>query len=308
MSTSDHSVRRILGVMLRGFAMGSADVVPGVSGGTVAFVSGIYEALVESVSTGSRALLSLATGRFRRGLRQLGEVEWWFLVPLVVGAGAAVFTLAAVLEDLLRDQPVRMAGFFFGLIAGTIFVAWRMIRRPQPHHAFTTLIVGVLAFAVFGFQGAAVADPSSLVFVLSGMLAIVAFVLPGISGSFILLSIGMYQPVIGAVADRSLSPLLLFGAGAVVGLAVFSQVLDRLLARYHDRVVAALIGLMLGSFRILWPWPNGLGGEDGVGATELGAPAGDVSVPILVGVVGVVLVIGLTLIAERRITRPGTWI
>ena len=286
-------------MLARGLAMGSADLVPGVSGGTVAFVTGIYEPLVESVSTGSRALQSFAAGRIRKGIGHLGDVDWFFLGPLVIGAGVAIFALAGLLERLLREQPVRMAGFFFGLIVGTLFVAWRMVRRPTPEHGVIAVVVGVVAFAGFGLQGSAVVNPSGVIYALSGMLAIVAFVLPGISGSFMLLTIGMYQPVIGAVADRDLGPMLLFGIGAVLGLAVFSRILERLLEKQHDRVMAAVIGLMLGSFRILWPWPNGLGADSGIGATELAMPSGDVGVPILLALVGAVLVILVTLAADR---------
>ncbi len=279
--------------------MGSADLVPGVSGGTVAFVTGIYEPLVESVSNGSRALQAFITGHIRKGVGHLGDVDWFFLGPLVFGAAVAIFALAGLLERLLSDQPVRMAGFFFGLIVGTLFVAWRMVRRPEPEHGLIVLVVGLVAFAGFGLQGSAVVNPSGLVYALSGMLAIVAFVLPGISGSFMLLTIGMYQPVIGAVADRDLGPMLLFGVGAVLGLAVFSRVLERLLDGQHDRVVASVTGLMLGSFRILWPWPNGLGSDNGVGATELAMPSGDVGVPILLALAGAVLVILVTFAADR---------
>ncbi len=290
---------RVVGVLARGFAMGSADLVPGVSGGTVAFVTGIYEPLVESVSSGSRAMQALVTGRIRKGLGLLGDVDWLFLGPLVIGAGVAIFTLAGLLERLLREQPVRMAGFFFGLILGTLFVAWRMMRRPKTEHGLIVLVVGLVAFAGFGLQSSAVVNPSGMVYTLSGMMAIVAFVLPGISGSFMLLTIGMYQPVIGAVADRDLGPMLLFGVGAVFGLAVFARILERLLETQHDRVVASVTGLMIGSFRILWPWPNGLGGENGVGATELAMPSGDVGMPTLLALAGAVLVIVLALAADR---------
>lgn len=297
---SDFSLRRTAGLLLRGFAMGSADVVPGVSGGTVAFVTGIYELLVEAVSTGSRALQALVSGKVRRALSLLGEVDWAFLIPLVAGAGLAVFTLAGVIERLLVEQPIRMAGLFFGLIAGTIWVAWQMVRSPRSVHIVVAVTIGAGAFALFGLRGATVVDPSPVVLVGSGMLAIIAFILPGISGSFILLMIGMYQPVLGAVSDRSLGSIGVFAIGAVLGLAVFSRILQRLLERHHDLVVAALIGLMLGSLRILWPWPNGLGDADGVGATVLGAPRGDVATPVLLALVGAVLVVVVTRLADRR--------
>ena len=290
----------LVGIAARGFAMGSADVVPGVSGGTVALVTGIYLRLIATISSGSRAL-----GRFMRtdgrgGKAELKKVDWWFLGALVVGALAAVVTLAKIIEDLLRTQPVRTAGVFLGLIIGTIVIAWRLPRAPGAVHAIVATIVGAIAFLVFGLQSAAATDPSPVVFFVAGILAICAFILPGVSGSFLLLSIGMYQAVLGAVNDRELATVAVFGLGAVVGLAAFSQVLERLLERHHDTVVAILIGLMLGSFRILWPWPNGLGDANGVGATVLSAPRGDVLVPVLVAVVSAMAVVGFAAWAERQ--------
>jgi putative membrane protein len=294
------------GSAVRGFLMGSADVVPGVSGGTVALVTGIYPRLVAAISTGSRALAMLAKGKLRDALTELRRVEWWFLVPLVIGAILAVLTLARLIEDLLHEQPIRTAAVFMGLILGTIVVAWRILHRPEARHLAIAGAVGVAAFLLFGLQSGAATDPSLLVFFLSGALAICAFILPGVSGSFILLSIGMYQAVLGAVNDRDMAAILVFAAGATVSLAVFSRLLERLLNDHHDAVVAALIGLMLGSLRILWPWPNGLGDEDGVGATELAAPSGDVLVPILLVVAAAALVIVVSTAAERRARAVST--
>jgi putative membrane protein len=295
--------RATIGLVARGFAMGSADVVPGVSGGTVALVTGIYERLVSTISDGSRVLESFVRGKYRRGLRQLGALDWWFLVPLVAGAVAAVLTLAGVLERSLADHPVRMAALFLGLIAGTIAIAWRMIVRPRPLHGGLVLGVGALFFALFGLQSSTIGDPSLVGFFGSGLLSIVAFILPGISGSFILLSIGMYQAVIGAVADRDLVVIVVFGLGAIIGLAVFSRVLHRLLDRHHDIVVSVLVGLMVGSLRILWPWPNGLGDEDGRGATVLGAPHEDVLVPVVLIVAGAAVVLVIAELARRSVTH-----
>lgn len=288
------------GIALRGFAMGSADVVPGVSGGTVAFVTGIYERLVATISAGSRALGRFLRGDLSGGIVALRQVEWWFLTTLVAGAAVAVVTLARVIEDLLANHPIRMAALFLGLIAGTVVVAWAMLRRPEPLHGVVACVVGVVSFLAFGLQSSTITDPTLVTYLLAGMLAICAFILPGVSGSFLLLSIGMYQSVLGAVNDRDVSVIVVFGLGAVIGLAVFSRVLERMLARYHDVVLAALIGLMLGSFRILWPWPNGLGDENGVGATVLGAPSGDVAWPIVLAVAGAVGVIVFDLWAKRR--------
>lgn len=288
------------GMAARGFLMGSADVVPGVSGGTVALVTGIYQRLVGTISTGSKALAAFIKGDIRRGFAGLRTVDWPFLLPLIAGAAAAILTLAKVIERLLHDQPIRMAAVFLGLILGTIVVAWRILRTPESTHAVVAGGVGVVAFFLFGFQSSLASDPALPVYFVSGALAICAFILPGVSGSFLLLSIGMYQPVIGAVNDRDAVVLAVFGLGAVVSLAIFSQFLDRVLRRHHDMVTAALIGLMLGSIRILWPWPNGLGDEAGLGATVLGRPQGDVAIPIALIIVSAAIVVAVSSLAERR--------
>ena len=198
-----------------------------------------------------------------------------------------------------------MAAVFFGLIAGAIVVAWWLIRRPAVAHAAVAAMIGAAAFVLFGLRGAAVDDPGWYVFAAAGALAICAFILPGVSGSFLLLAIGMYQHVLGTLTDLRIGALLSFAAGAAVGLGLFSRFLEWLLDRYHDLVVAAMIGLMIGSFRILWPWPNGLGGEDGTGATLLGAPGPDVVTPIALALVACLLVIGFATWAEGSAARTG---
>ena len=290
----------MVGIALRGFAMGSADVVPGVSGGTVALVTGIYPRLITSISVGSRALSRFVRLDFSGGMKALKRVDWFFLVSLMVGAAAAVLTLARFIEDLLHDEPVRIAGLFLGLIVGTIVIAWRLLRSASVRHVLVAVGVGIVAFLLFGLQSGVVADPGLPVFFVSGMLAICAFILPGVSGSFLLLSIGMYQAVLSAVNDRQLATVAVFAFGAIVGLALFSQLLERLLNRHYDNILAILIGLMLGSLRILWPWPNGLGDENGVGATVLGAPQGDVAVPVVLATVAAAAVIGFSMWAEHR--------
>ena len=302
--TSD--IRTPLTTFAKGFLMGSADVVPGVSGGTVALVTGIYPTLVGAISTGSRALEQLAKGSWSGFVRTMRVVPWGFLVPLVLGALAAVITLAGILETLIVEQPIRTAAGFLGLIAGTVVVAWRLIERPSPVHGAIAVGVGVASFALFGLQSAATLDPALWAFFAAGALAICAFILPGVSGSFLLLSIGMYQAVLAAVNDRDLTSIVVFAAGATISLAVFSRLLERLLERHHDVVTAALVGLMIGSLRILWPWPNGLGDPDGVGATVLGLPRGDVLVPFVIAVAGFVVVVAVTRFADVRVAPSRT--
>ncbi len=265
----------------------------------MALVTGIYGRLVASVGAGASGVGRLLRGNPAGAGRAFGRIDWRFLAPVAAGAVISVASLASVVESLLREYPVRTAAVFFGLIAGAIVVAWRLIRTPALAHVAVAATLGAAAFVLFGLRGAAVDDPEWYVFAGAGALAICAFILPGVSGSFLLLAIGMYQHVLGTVTDLRIGALLSFAAGAAVGLGVFSRFLEWLLGRYHDLVVAAMIGLMIGSFRILWPWPSGLGDEDGTGATILGAPGPDIVVPVALALASCLLVIGFATWARR---------
>ncbi len=284
----------------RGFAIGCADLVPGVSGGTVALVTGIYPRLVAAISTGAASVGRLIRGDLRGAISGAKQVEWRFLLPVIVGAGAAVATMASLVEDLLHQYPIRMAAVFFGLIAGSVIVAWHILRAPAFRHLVIALAIGTSSFVGFGLRRSVVGDPDWYLFLGAGALAICAFILPGVSGSFLLLAIGMYQQALSVVSDLRVGPLLVFALGAAVGLGLFSRLLQWLLDGYHDLVVAAMIGLMIGSFRILWPWPAGLGNEEGAGATVLGMPGSDVAVPVALATVSALAVIGFATWAARK--------
>ena len=285
--------------------MGAADVVPGVSGGTVALVLGIYVDLIDNVRQAAGALGRLVRGDARGAVDALKRVDWVFVIPLLVGIGAAVVALSGLIEDALHDHAEAMAGLFLGLVVGTIFVAWRLVRSPAPIHVVVALVVGGALFVVLGFQSGPVTDPSLPVFLVSGAIAICAMILPGISGSFLLLMLGMYAAVLSAVHDRELLELGVFLVGAVIGLSLFSSLLSWLLDRYADLVIAALIGLMVGSLRVLWPWPNGVGiisdvDDEVIDGTGLEWPAGgEWLTPTLLAVAAAVAVIAIARVAER---------
>jgi putative membrane protein len=293
---------------VRGFAMGAADIVPGVSGGTIALVFGIYERLVASIRAGSSAIGSLLRGDTTAMRTWLGRVEWAFIIPLGAGILIAILALAHLIEQLLVDQPVVMAATFVGLVAGSVVIAWRLIRSPRSLHLALVAVVGVAVFVLLGLTGgttedtvAQISQPALWAYFGAGAIAICAMILPGVSGSFLLVVMGMYGPVLAAVTDRDLAALAVFAVGAVAGLALFSQILDRALHRHHDVVIAALIGLMAGSLRVLWPWPLG------VDSTELGAPDGDVGVALAMAVVGFVVVVAIGWAAqsiEDEVTVP----
>ncbi len=298
-------IPKIVAQMARGFAMGAADVVPGVSGGTIALVLGIYQKLIDSIREGSRALGTLLKGDMKGFWTRVTQLDLLFLLPLLAGVLLAIASLASVIETQLHDNPEEMAGLFFGLVLASIAVAWAMLGSRTTANVVVIAIVGVVVFALLGLQSGPIVDPSPPVFLGAGALAICAMILPGISGSFILLMIGMYAAVIGAVDDRALTELALFAVGAVVGLALFSTLLGWVLEGAFDLVMAALIGLMLGSLRVLWPWPNGVGviSEDQsevIDGTGLEWPAGgDLWAPTLLAVLAAAVVMGLARIGER---------
>jgi len=265
--------------------MGAADLVPGVSGGTIALVIGIYERLVASIREGSSALGAILRGRPSQVAAHLRRVEWWFLLPLLGGILFAVVTLAGILEHQLQENPIIMAAGFFGLVVGSVMIAWRLIKDPVSAHVGIAVVVAAALFYLLGLgEEATVVDPSLLAFFGAGALAICAMILPGISGSLILLLIGMYPAVLGAVNDRDLAVVGVFVLGAIVGLALFSQLLYWALRHHHDNVLAGLVGLMAGSLRVLWPWP------EGVGSSALGAPEEAVLPAVVAAVIGLAFV------------------
>ena len=285
---------------IRGFAMGSADIVPGVSGGTIALVLGIYERFIGSVRAGSKALTQLVRGDVAGFRGWMRAVEWAFIIPLLAGIGVAFLTLARVIRDLLHDEPEMMSAVFLGLVAGSVVIAWRLIRTPAALHAALIAIVGVATFLALGLAHGTseesvgqMAEPALWAFFGAGAIAICAMILPGVSGSFLLVVMGMYGPALSALTELEIINLLAFGAGAVVGLALFSQVLHLALQRHHDRVMAVLIGLMAGSVRVLWPWPGG------VESTAIGAPEGDWVVAVALAAVAFVIVVVVGAYAQR---------
>lgn len=280
--------------------MGAADIVPGVSGGTVALVVGIYRRFVTAIKNGSSALFSFVRLRGREGVAHLRTVEWSLLLPLLAGIGLAILTLARIIESRLEHNPVEMSSLFLGLVAGSTVVAWQALRTRDGARMTVIVVTAIALFVVLGLREGTsdetvgqLADPATWAFFAAGAVAIWAMVLPGISGSFILVMLGMYGPVLGAVNDRDIATIAVFGAGTVIGLAVFSQILHRLLDTHYDTIMAVLIGLMLGSLRVLWPWPLG------VDSTALGAPDEAVGAAIALAIVAFAVVLGINHAASR---------
>lgn len=275
--------------------MGTADVVPGVSGGTMALVLGIYERLVAAIRTVAWAAGRLLRGDPRGARERAAAADWGLLVPLVAGIALAVVSLARLIEYLLEEHPVEISAVFFGLVAASVVVAVGYLRRPAPAHAAIAAAAAVLTFLVLGLRGSAVSDPRLVIVFGSGALAICAMILPGISGSFILLMVGMYDYMLSALNGRDLPVIAVFLAGCAIGLALFSSVLDWLLRTHHDVVLAVLIGLMVGSLRVVWPWPEGTDSA----AIEAPVP-GEWPVALLLAAAGAVAVLALARLARAR--------
>jgi putative membrane protein len=285
--------------LLRGVAMGAADAVPGVSGGTVALVVGIYPRLIASVRNGSVALTRLVALDPRGAARALRAIEWTLIAPLLAGIAAAILAVAGVLEAVLGEYPIPMAGLILGLVGGSTVLALRLLERPTPTVWTLMGLSAVAFFVLLGLAPDAAADESGLslaAYFLGGAIAICAMILPGISGAFLLVAIGMYGPVLAALNDRDLAVIGVFILGCVVGLALFSRVLHWGLSHHYDVVLAVMIGLMIGSLRVLWPWP------DGVASVQLQAPDEAVGAALALCAVGVALVL-LVDKGARRIQR-----
>lgn len=287
--------------------MGAADIVPGVSGGTIALILGIYERLIASIRTGARSLSRLLRGDVSGFVTQFKAIEWTFIVPLLVGIGAAFVVLASIIDRLLQDEPEAMAGLFFGLVVASILVAWQLLNRRDTARMAVLVAVAVIAFFVLGLQSGAATSPPNIAFFATGAIAICAMILPGISGSFLMLMIGMYTAFVGAVHDRELTNLVFFVLGALAGLAAFSTLLSWVLERHRDTLLAALIGLMAGSLRVLWPWPNGVGAieseiDEQIDGTAIDLPASfdEAWLPVLLAVVAFLVVVSLNRFAPAH--------
>lgn len=240
-----------LWVLLKGMAMGAADVVPGVSGGTIAFISGIYEELIQSIGNIRpslfRVLLKDGPGPFWR------QLNGSFLLALLTGIGISVITLAKGISWLLTHQPILVWSFFFGLVLASVIYVGKSIGRWDLGTGLMGILGAALAYLVISLP-VSQQEPGLPYLFLSGALAICAMILPGISGAFILVLLGSYKTVLDAVHQRDLQILLVVGAGAIVGLLSFARLLKWMFSRFRDPTLALLTGFILGSLPKIWPW------------------------------------------------------
>lgn len=238
--------------------MGAADVVPGVSGGTIAFISGIYEELIDSISKVNLKTLKL--------WKQEGFLSMWrelnanFLLSLLIGIGLSIVTLAKLIRHLLENHPILIWSFFFGLVLASIIYVAKQITRWNLG-GIILLLTGTFVAYFITTLSPQTADASYPYVFMSGALAICAMILPGISGSFILLLLGMYKPVLDAIHFRDFGLLATLMLGAIVGLLSFSRLLKWLFDHYENLTLALLTGFIVGSLNKIWPWKEVLVSE-----------------------------------------------
>jgi len=245
----------IAGIYLRGIAMGAADVVPGVSGGTVAFITGIYQELLSSISAVNLAALNV--------LFSQGPGPCWrhingnFLLALLLGILTSVLSLAHMISYLLEYYPLYLWSYFFGLIVASSLHIGRQLSGWNVSALALLLLGTVSAYSISQLSPVGLVPGPAMIFG-GGALAICAMILPGISGSLILVLLGLYGPVLEAVKNFQWLMLLSFTAGCGVGLLLFSRLLSWLFSRFQDLTLALLTGFLLGSLNIVWPWKHAL--------------------------------------------------
>ncbi len=242
---------RFLSVFLKGIAMGAADVVPGVSGGTIAFITGIYEELLDSIK---RLNIQAFKTLFQKGPKAFWQsVNGNFFLCLLGGVAVSFLLFSRLILHVMAAYPLQVWSFFFGLVLASTWHLFKAIDSRKP-----IVFIGVVAGAIFAYvassQMSLHLDPTPMNFFIGGAIAICAMILPGISGSFILLLLGLYLPVLTAIKSLDLPVIFLFFAGAITGLLLFVRVLSWLLHQYKTATLSTLSGFLLGSLTVLWPW------------------------------------------------------
>ena len=283
--------------LIRGALIGVAEVIPGVSGGTVALIVGLYRRLIDAIADVVLAGRRLVTGPRSEVGPLIRGLPWAMLIPVAIGMVTAVILGARIIEPLLDTHPEQMRALFFGLVAAGIVVPLGILLRTPPggftwRDGLLVVLAFVVAAVLTGLPPGDVSDPPLIAVFFAAAAAICALVIPGVSGSFLLLSLGLYESTIAAVNDRDLAYLATFALGAIFGLAAFVSFLRWLLDHHARITMAIIVGLMLGSLRALWPWQD----ED----RNLLAPTSDILSVVLLALAGVAIV-ALLLWVESRL-------
>ena len=246
-----YDIKEMFLIFLRGLFMGSADIVPGVSGGTIALITGIYERLIHAISSIRFSFLRpLFKGNFTDFKEKLfEEIDFELFIPLFLGIGIAFITLAKVISYLLDTQTAYTFSFFLGLILASAYILYTKLENINIKLIIITIIGIILSYIFVGLNPIAT-NHSLIVIFISGLIAICAMILPGISGSFLLLLLGQYQYMLNALNSRNLIEIFVFIIGAAIGILGFSKLLNYLLERYESATMAFLIGIMVGTLRL----------------------------------------------------------
>ncbi|MEV6691174.1 DUF368 domain-containing protein [Micromonospora sp. NPDC051196] len=285
---------------LRGAAIGVAEAVPGISGGTIALVTGVYERVIASaghvVSAVRYAASDLPRGRgWTRARHQLRQVHWEVVVPLLIGMLPGLLIAAKTLEPLLTGYPEQTRGLFLGLVLASVLVPISMVGAPWQRKEIVALVLAaVAAFALTGLPQATL-DPHPLIVLVAAAVAVCALVMPGVSGSFLLLTVGLYEPTITALNDRDFGYLAIFATGMVIGLSLFVKLLQWLLEQHRRMTLAVMSGALLGSLRALWPWQSD--------ERNLHAPGENILPIVALFLVGVAVVTAMVIAERRRLRR-----
>jgi putative membrane protein len=248
---SDRKFKNYMLISLKGIAMGAADVVPGVSGGTIAFITGIYEELITTISNIDLSLIKAwKTGGFFSMWRKLNGN---FLLALIIGIGISIFSLMKLMSYLLDTYPILVWSFFFGLVLASVWYIGKQIPKWKPVYIIGFICSTALAYVITTLTPAG--ETQSLLYLFfCGSLAICAMILPGISGAFILVLLGAYKQILEAVSNFDFKVIAAVGLGAIVGLLSFSRLLKWLFSRYEYLTLSILTGFVLGSLNKIWPW------------------------------------------------------
>lgn len=299
-SRPNRTLKDYLSISVRGFCMGAADVVPGVSGGTMAFILGIYDELLQAISAVNLDFIrKILTLKWRDAF---ASFPWKFLLALGVGILGAIFTLAKGLSYALHYHPEYVWAFFFGLVLASISLVRKRVKKWSP---MLVIIAALVALALYWLIGISpVETPNNPVFLFfSGFIAICAMILPGISGAFILVLLGKYAFILNAIISLDILNLTIFAAGCVAGLLSFVRILRRLLSTHHDMTITVLMGMMIGSLRKVWPWKDTLSADaTGYVQEALALPSAlttEALIAIGLMLLGILVIAGLNIQSNR---------
>jgi putative membrane protein len=295
---SKNPVLQLLLNFVRGVLIGIAEIIPGISGGTIALITGVYSRIINSAAEAFKGLGLLATfskKNFVQAGARFRSMSWSMLIPMLIGMVLALFAAAGIVEPLLEQYPTMTKALFAGLIAASLAVPIKLSGGKWGLTEYAVaLAAATAAFAFTSIPRGADLDPGFFLIAGSAAIAVCALVLPGVSGSYLLLALGMYAPTIAAVNDRDFGYLGTFVLGAIVGLGAFVGLLQWLLEHKARITLVVMSGLMVGSLRALWPWQSETG--------EILVPAANPLIELALFAIGAAVVAGL-IFAEKKLTR-----